>query len=249
MTIRRALLASGDDEGHDDDADNPTSSSSDSSGGGKTTPDEDEDDDVMGGVFDGSSVGAHREEGEDGDGNDDDDNNKEDCENDDDDGEEDDDDDPDTVDVKPYGRRSLAWTKRYRRLNPYETVRRRVLRFGHRSKLDWDDCVSSGQMGQYVPSRPDEMYAPEWVSWDEFLGLIRPYEETRNLAVNVLQLTSLDGYILFVHADPLRAEELRIPARPDLRYKDRWIDEEHFFRKKDSRTDEEDKDEVGEGLD
>ena len=63
-----------------------------------------------------------------------------------DDGEDDDDDEAEII--KPYGNRSLAWTKRYRRLNPYEKCRARVLRFGHRSKEDWDEAAASGQLGQ-----------------------------------------------------------------------------------------------------
>ena len=61
---------------------------------------------------------------------------------------EDDDDDEDEVEIQPYGNRSLSWTKRYRRLNPYEKCRARVLRFGHRSKEDWDEAAASGQLGQ-----------------------------------------------------------------------------------------------------
>jgi hypothetical protein len=80
-----------------------------------------------------------------------------------------------------------------------------------------------------VPNRPDEMYAPEWVSWEEFLGLMRSYEDTRNLAVNVLGLKTYDDYILFVRGHPKRAEGLRIPVRPDLFYKEEWVDEETFF--------------------
>lgn len=140
--------------------------------------------------------------------------------------------DDDEENIKPYGNRSLAWTKRYRRLNPYEKVRKRVLKFGHRSKADWDECVANGFQGQYVPARPDEMYAPEWVSWEEFLGLMRPYDETRNLAVNVLGLKSFDEYILFIRQNPKRAEGLRIPLRPDLVYKSEWVDEDHFFSQK-----------------
>ena len=144
-----------------------------------------------------------------------------------------DDDDDDEVEIQPYGNRSLAWTKRYRKLNPYEKVRDRVIRhFGHRSKEDWDECVANGWHGQYVPSRPDEMYAPEWVSWDEFLGLMRPYNDTQNLAVNILGLKSLDDYILFARSNPKRAQGLRIPDRPDLFYKNKgWSDEKTFFRK------------------
>ena len=72
-------------------------------------------------------------------------------------------DDDDDETIKPYRNRSLAWTIRYRTLNPYEKVRARVINnFGHRSKEDWDEAMSSGLLGQYVPNHPDEMYAPEW---------------------------------------------------------------------------------------
>ena len=151
-------------------------------------------------------------------------------EGDDDDVDVDDDDDEDAI--QPYGNRSVAWTKRYRKLNPYEKVRQRVLAFGHRSKADWDDCVSSGQQGAYVPARPDEMYAPEWVGWEEFLGIMRSYESTQHIALHVLGLKSLDEYIIFVRQDPKRAEGLRIPVRPDLFYKDEWISEDDFFQTK-----------------
>ena len=139
------------------------------------------------------------------------------------------DDDDDDIPIKPYRNRSLVWTKRYRKLNPFEKCRKRVLQFGHRSKEDWDEAVASGQLGQYVPSHPDEMYAPEWVSWDEWLGLMRSYEETRQLAISVLQCKSLDDYILFVRSNPKRAEGLRIPVRPDLFYKEEWKSEQDFF--------------------
>ena len=51
------------------------------------------------------------------------------------------------IPVKPYQNRSLAWTLRYRQLNPYELARARVISFGHRSKEDWDEAVASGQLG------------------------------------------------------------------------------------------------------
>jgi hypothetical protein len=142
-------------------------------------------------------------------------------------------DDDDDVAIKPYGNRSLAWTKRYRRLNPYETVRDRVIRhFGHRSKSDWDECVANGWQGQYVPSRPQEMYAPEWTGWDDFLGVMRNYTDCRHVAVHVLGLCSLDEYIIFVRSNPRRAQGLRMPVRPDLLYKnDGWISEAEFFQK------------------
>ena len=140
-------------------------------------------------------------------------------------------DDEDWQSIKPYRNRSLAYTLRYRKLQPYEMVRARVINFGHRSKDDWDDAVASGQLGQYVPSYPDEMYASEWVSWEEWLGIMRSYNDTKNLATTILDLKSLDDYLLFVKGDSKRARGLRIPVRPDIYYKDDWIDEESFFGK------------------
>ncbi|KAL7443001.1 hypothetical protein ACHAXH_008883 [Discostella pseudostelligera] len=154
--------------------------------------------------------------------------NNDDNDTDDDDFDEDDNDDVPTV--KPYRNRSLAWTLRYRKLNPYEKARARVISFGHRSKEDWDEAASSGQLGQYVPTYPDEMYAPEWVGWDEWLGLMRSYNDTQQLAASILGLKSLEEYYFFVKSDSKRAEGLRIPLRPELYYEDEWIDEKSFFR-------------------
>jgi hypothetical protein len=139
--------------------------------------------------------------------------------------------DDDEPTVKPYRNRSLAWTLRYRKLNPYEKARARVISFGHRSKDDWDEAASSGQLGQYVPTYPDEMYAPEWVGWDEWLGLMRSYNDTQQLVTTILGLKSLDEYFIFVKSDSKRAEGLRIPLRPDLYYENEWIDEDKFFKK------------------
>jgi hypothetical protein len=77
------------------------------------------------------------------------------------------------------------------------------------------------------------MYAPEWSSWEEWLGLMRSYNETQHIATNILRLKSLDDYLLFVKSNAKRAEGLRIPVRPDLYYDD-WVDEESFFGKRDS---------------
>jgi len=74
------------------------------------------------------------------------------------------------------------------------------------------------------------MYADDWISWDEFLGLMRPYNETREIVRKVLKLKSMDEYTEFVKADIKRAEGLRIPAKPDIVYKKKGlISERHFF--------------------
>ena len=64
-------------------------------------------------------------------------------------------DDEEDEQIRPYRNRSLAWTKRYRKLNPYEQVRKRVIGFGHRSKDDWDEAVVGNMYDskyQWVPT-------------------------------------------------------------------------------------------------
>ena len=115
-------------------------------------------------------------------------------------------------------------------------ARQKVMTLGLRSKSEWDEFVADGKrgFGPYLPNRPDEMYADDWVSWDEFLGLMRPYNETREIVRKVLKLRSMDEYFDFVKADIKRAEGLRIPAKPDIVYKKKgWISERHFFGESD----------------
>jgi hypothetical protein len=147
------------------------------------------------------------------------------------------DDDHDVDDDAPkraYGNRSLQWTERYRRVLPYERARQIAMSLGLRGKEDWDDLLADGIVfrGPYLPTRPDEMYSEDWVSWDEFLGVMREYEDARRIVRQVLRLRTMDEYRAFVAADVKRAEGLRIPAMPDVVYKDRgWVDEDHFFNR------------------
>jgi hypothetical protein len=138
---------------------------------------------------------------------------------------DDDDDDDDDIMVKPYGNRSLAWTKRYRKLIPYHIARGQAMAMGMSTK----DEYQRWRKGPYQIQRPDEMYATEWISWEEFLGAMRTYEETRQI-VRLLQLQSMEDYQDFVRQDPKRAEGLRIPAKPEIVYRDcGWENPQVFF--------------------
>lgn len=132
----------------------------------------------------------------------------------------------------PYASRSLAWTNRYRKLIPYESARACAMSLGLRSKAEWDEYQGSGEChehGAYLPNRPDLMYADDWVGWDDFLGIMRPYNEARDL-VHTLRLHNFDEYERFILADKSRAEGLRIPAKPHIVYRDKgWVSFEEFF--------------------
>ena len=143
-----------------------------------------------------------------------------------------DDADEDEEILAPYKSRSLSWTNRYRKLIPYESARARAMSLGLRSKAEWDDFQESGEArrhGPYLPSRPDLMYPDDWVNWDEFLGVMRPYDEAREL-VRTLGIQNWDEYELFIRNDKKRAEGLRIPAKPHIVYRNTgWTTVEDFF--------------------
>jgi len=157
--------------------------------------------------------------------------------------ENDDDDDDDEPTIRPYGSRSLAWTRRYRALITYETARKMATKLGLQSQQEWEEYleggISGGNRNKYLISRPNVMYEPEWTTWEDFLGTIRPYHETKHLVNHVLQLQTLEEYTNFVTSNPNRAEGLRIPLKPEIVYKQKgWVSEAAFFSKDDDQQDE-----------
>jgi hypothetical protein len=121
---------------------------------------------------------------------------------------------------------------------PYEFAREAALQLGLRSKEDWDEGIENGEIfqGPYLPSKPDEMYSDDWVSWEEFLGICRTYDESRQLIKDVLKFDSMNEYYLFVKGDPRRAAGLRLPAQPKVVFKESWVSDEHFLGKSPENT-------------
>ena len=66
-----------------------------------------------------------------------------------------------------------------------------------------------------MPSRPDEMYAEEWVSWEDFLGVLLPFDEARAV-VHTLGISTQEA------EESVRMAELRVAARPHIVYADQW---------------------------
>jgi hypothetical protein len=140
-------------------------------------------------------------------------------------------DDEDDAEEKPYKNRSLYWTTKYRQLLPYHTIRQMVHKMGFHSKEEWDDVLQDGGVGPYIPNHPDEMYPEEWESWDDFLGIMRSYHDTKYLVQHVLQFTNITQYQNFIQHDIQRAENLRLPANPQKYYQHvgTWISYHDFF--------------------
>jgi hypothetical protein len=112
---------------------------------------------------------------------------------------------------------------------------------GLRSQDEWEDYWQDGKVyhGPYLVSRPDLMYPDDWTSWEEFLGIMRPYQEAQQI-VRMLQLQTPEEYQEFVYTNPKRAEGLRIPAQPHKVYRDcGWISWEDFLNKSLDRSEKE----------
>jgi hypothetical protein len=106
-----------------------------------------------------------------------------------------------------------------------QICRARVISYGNRGKDDWDWVMSSGQLDQYFPNyNPEGECSPEWLRWDEWLGVMRDYNEMRNLATNILGLKSLDDYLVFVKSSSKRARNCVYPFVLSLYYEDEWKD-------------------------
>jgi hypothetical protein len=130
----------------------------------------------------------------------------------------------------PYRNRSLAWSNRYRKLIPYDQVRAKVIAMGFYSKDDWDEFISDGRNGPYIPSHPDQMYSTDWTGWEDFLGLMRDHDDAIYIVQHILKLQTLEEYTTFILDDPKRAEHLRIPLQPHIVYRGKgWISYDHFF--------------------
>lgn len=144
---------------------------------------------------------------------------------------DDDDEEDEGLHKTGYRRRSAAWARRYRKLIPYTDARARAMTLGISSEAEWEmewDEISRLH-GPYLPLIPDEMYGDDFVSWDDFLGVMRPYQEAKVL-LRTLNLQTYEEYQRFVNDDRSRAEGLRIPAKPDIYYRDKgWVSMEDFF--------------------
>jgi hypothetical protein len=72
----------------------------------------------------------------------------------------------------------------------------------------------------YIPEQPDQVYA-EWLGWDDFLGVLLPYEDAKLVAAS-LGVASQEEWWRFVRTNDRLLLSLRIPASPHIFYRDQW---------------------------
>ena len=108
-----------------------------------------------------------------------------------------------------------VWSANYRKQLTFDECRKKARLMGHRCEADWREVG----VPKYSPSRPDDMFPDEWLGWDDFLGVRRPYEDARKLARTLGVRSELAWSAYAVSFAPVLAD-LRLPARPSLAYGD-----------------------------
>ena len=82
--------------------------------------------------------------------------------------------------------------KQPQRLIPFDTARAAVQNIGLLSRDEWEEWVTDNKPGitstraWFMPNQPDEAYAARgWQGWDDWLGVILPYEAAREVVATL----------------------------------------------------------------
>ena len=114
------------------------------------------------------------------------------------------------------------------RLIPFETARTAVQNLGLTSIDEWEEWVVDNKPGitstrcWLMPNQPDEAYAASgWQGWDDWLGVMLPYEAARDV-VREMGILSQEQWWAVVKLEAPKLQRLRVPARPHLKYPREW---------------------------
>jgi len=88
-----------------------------------------------------------------------------------------------------------------------------------------DEFLKYDCPGAYrITKSPDVDYADEFISWEDFLGIIYTFDEARKRIAD-MRIDSVDDY----KDRRSRDVDIRFPALPELKYKSEWRGWQHFL--------------------
>lgn len=101
--------------------------------------------------------------------------------------------------------------------------------FGSRQEFLDYDCPGAYQL----PKNPNEVWSDDWRGWEDFLGIPLDWEEGCRVARS-LNVDSQEAYMNLFREKKLADDDVasRLPYRPDLKYKDKWVSWEDFLRRR-----------------
>ena len=124
-----------------------------------------------------------------------------------------------------------------RALYSFEEARKIARGHGFASRQEFleYDCPGAYQ----VPKNADEVWAEDWISWEDFLGVPLAFEEAREVArkqvgpASVRKISTEDEYKRLFESKTVNDSDIvsRLPYRPDLKYKTKgWISWDDFLK-------------------
>ena len=113
-----------------------------------------------------------------------------------------------------------------KKLYPFKEARRIARGHGFQTKQEFLDYECPG--AYQLPKNPQEVWSSDWVSWDDWLGIVYNFDDGRRIARELAQrmkLTSMEDYLNIFEQKKLDDDDpaCRLPYRPDLKFKDEWV--------------------------
>ena len=104
----------------------------------------------------------------------------------------------------------------------FQEARRVARGHGFDSKEEYIEYSCPG--AYQLPKNPEEVWQDDWKGWDDFLGITYDnFQQARDIARS-LSLKSEEEYLKIFKEKKLDDNDpaIRLPYRPDLRYKFEW---------------------------
>jgi len=118
---------------------------------------------------------------------------------------------------------STSTTKKSK-LYTFQEARRIARGHGFDSKEEFLDYSCPG--AYQLPKDPDVVWKDEWISWDDFLGIVyTDFSFARTIAREELRLPTQEAYMKLWEEKKIKDDDaaIRLPYRPDLHFKNEWI--------------------------
>ena len=119
-----------------------------------------------------------------------------------------------------------------KKFRSYESAQALMKALGIKTQKQFYEWRRAGRRLDDIPSRPDQIYQPEWINWGEFLGTgninkkkFRSYESAQAL-MKALGIRLKDQFNEWSQAGGRPND---IPSRPDQVYQSEWINWGEFF--------------------
>ena len=120
-----------------------------------------------------------------------------------------------------------------RKLYSWSEARRKARTYGFTSQQEFVEyeCAGSYQL----PKNSDEVWADEWTSWEDFLGVPLKFEEAKAVARALARdkgVNSEEAYLeLKKRANGISDDDMasRLPLKPDLYYRADWTSWDDFL--------------------